>query len=176
MEIDFDRAEVAIKSDGTWLSLHVGNRLKAYDIVNSFPPKLHTAIFKLKRKKRSRNANSYFWLLLDKLAAVTRIEKERIYREYIQNIGGNSVSLTMTPPAAEQFIKNWGINGIGWVCDIVGQSDTAISFIAYYGSSTYDTAQMSRLIDLLIYDCKENRIETATPEELALMMEGWGNA
>ena len=52
----------------------------------------------------------------------------------------------------------------GWVPDV----------ILYYGSSTYDTRQMSRLIDLVVEDCKDNGIETLPPEKLAAMVEKWG--
>ena len=41
------------------------------------------------------------------------------------------------------------------------------------GSSTYDTAQMSRLIDLAVQDCKALDIETATPQELSLLLDRW---
>ena len=44
---------------------------------------------------------------------------------------------------------------------------------AYYGSSTYDTRQMSVLIDNLVQDCKALDIETMTPDKLALLKEGW---
>ena len=46
--------------------------------------------------------------------------------------------------------------------------------ILYYGSSCYYTKQMSRLIDLVVEDCKEQGIDTATPEEIALLKEEWG--
>ena len=45
----------------------------------------------------------------------------------------------------------------------------------FYGSSTYDTAQMPRLIDLLIGECREQGIETKRPAELAALMEEWEN-
>ena len=45
--------------------------------------------------------------------------------------------------------------------------------ISYYGSSEYDTAQMSRLIELIIAECREQGIETKTPAELAALMEEW---
>ena len=45
--------------------------------------------------------------------------------------------------------------------------------ILYYGSSSYDTEQMSSLIDLLVDDCKAQGIETATPDELARYKEEW---
>lgn len=39
------------------------------------------------------------------------------------------------------------------------------------GSSTYDTAEMSALIDGLVSECKEQGIETIPPQELERMME-----
>ena len=41
--------------------------------------------------------------------------------------------------------------------------------LCYYGSSTYSTVQMGRLIDLIVQDCKEQGIETE-PESTVL---GW---
>ena len=39
------------------------------------------------------------------------------------------------------------------------------------GSSTYDTAEMSALLDGVIEDCKSCGIETATPEEIERMKQ-----
>ena len=41
----------------------------------------------------------------------------------------------------------------------------------YYGSSTYDSKQMARLIDNIVQDCKAVGVETATPQELARLKE-----
>lgn len=46
--------------------------------------------------------------------------------------------------------------------------------ISYFGSSDYDTKQMSRLIDLIVQDCKAQGIETLSEEKLAAMNEEWG--
>jgi hypothetical protein len=48
--------------------------------------------------------------------------------------------------------------------------------MAYYGSSSYDTAEMSRLIDLVVQDCKALDIETDTPEQIALRLARWEDA
>ena len=45
--------------------------------------------------------------------------------------------------------------------------------ILYYGSSTYDTAQMARLIDLIVQDCRALGVETLPPYKLAAMVEEW---
>ena len=48
--------------------------------------------------------------------------------------------------------------------------------MSYIGSSDYDTAQMSRLIDLIVQDCKAQGIETLTPDKLDAMKVKWGEA
>ena len=47
---------------------------------------------------------------------------------------------------------------------------------AYYGSSTYNTKQMARLIDSIVEDCKAVGIETLTPATLDAMKDAWGHA
>jgi hypothetical protein len=49
-----------------------------------------------------------------------------------------------------------------------------VNVILYYGSSIYDSNQMSRLIDNLVSDCKDLGIETLPPEKLAAMTQEWG--
>ena len=44
----------------------------------------------------------------------------------------------------------------------------------FWGSSKYDTANMSRLIDGIISECKEQGIETLPPEELERLKQQWG--
>ena len=48
------------------------------------------------------------------------------------------------------------------------------TFLATAGD--YDTAQMSRLIDLIAQDCKSQGIETLTPDKLDAMKVKWGEA
>ena len=51
--------------------------------------KTYTVEIKEKKEKRSREANAYAWVLLDKISEKLHIPKEDIYRDLIKNIGGN---------------------------------------------------------------------------------------
>lgn len=42
------------------------------------------------------------------------------------------------------------------------------------GSSDYDTAQMSRLIEIIIQECKAQGVETLPPRELDAIVSRWG--
>ena len=45
--------------------------------------------------------------------------------------------------------------------------------ICFYGSSTYNSKQMARLIDLCVQDCKEQDIDTMTEQERSLLIDQW---
>ena len=124
--------------------------------------------------RRSRDANALAWVLIDKIAEKTRIPKKEVYRNAIREIGGVSEMVCVQDKAVERLRSGWEKNGIGW------QTETAPSklpgctnVILYYGSSTYDTAQMSRLLDLIIQECEQQGIPTLRDEADALLGK-WG--
>ena len=126
------------------------------------------------RKKRSKDANAYFWVLADKLAEKLRTDKIKIYREYIKDIAGNNYFLCLKTEAVPSFCKDWESHGLGWVTETCeSRLEGCTDVFAYYGSSQYDSAQMSRLIELVVRDCEENDISTLTPRERAVLMSDW---
>lgn len=128
------------------------------------------------REKRSNDANSYFWVLLDKLAEQLRKSKTEIYRAYIKEIGGVSDTVCVKNKAVEDLCKAWNSKGIGWQTDTMpSKIEGCTNVILYYGSSMYDTAQMSRLLDLLIQDCEAQGISTLTPREIEELKRRWGD-
>lgn len=83
--------------------------------------------------------------------------------------------MCVTTEAADKLQSGWEHNGLGWQTDTMpSKLPGCVRVVLYYGSSTYDTAQMSRLIDLIVQDCREQGIETLPPDKLAGMMEEWG--
>ena len=127
------------------------------------------------REKRSLDANAYFWVLVDRLAEKTQIPKTDIYRRYIREIGGNHEMVCVIDSAVEKLRNGWEHNGLGWQTDTMPSRVLGCTnVILYYGSSTYNTRQMSHLIDMAVQDCQEQNIETLSPEKLAGMMEEWG--
>lgn len=126
------------------------------------------------RKRRSLDANAYAWVLIDRLAEKLRMPKLDVYRELIRNIGGVSQTVCVQDKAVQDLISGWSHNGLGWFAETMpSKLSGCTNVILYYGSSSYDSAQMSALLDLLIDDCKAQGIETTTPEELAKYKEEW---
>lgn len=127
------------------------------------------------RARRSLDANAYAWVLMDRLAEKLNYSKVDIYREYVKHIGGNSEVVCVKDAAVERLCEAWRKNGTGWQTDTMpSKISGCTNVILYYGSSTYDTAQMSRLLDLIVEDCKQLGIPTETPDEIARLKSLWG--
>lgn len=124
------------------------------------------------RKKRSLTANSYCWVLCDEIAKAVRSDKEDIYRMAIKAVGVFA-SIRIRNEAADRFIAGWQTRGTGWVAEKAGADDRFAYVNAYYGSSTYSTNEMARLIDWLVEEAKGLGIDTMTPNEKALMLARW---
>ena len=130
-------------------------------------------VIEKQKQERSNDANKYFWVLVGKLSEKIGVSPEEIYRTFIKDVGGNYEVVPIRDDAVETWIKNWRCKGLGWQCDIVGESKLQgyTNVICYYGSSMYTSVQMTRLINLCVDSCKEQGIETMTPAELARLME-----
>lgn len=120
------------------------------------------------RAKRSKDANNYMWLLLEELAIVTKQTKEALYLDFVKRYGVFK-DFTLTEDEAKTFRVAWGKIGTGWPTEQVDYDadGNRVVIRAYYGSSTYNTKQMSRLVDAVVEECKAQGIDTDTPEEKA---------
>ncbi len=127
------------------------------------------------RKKRSLDANAYMWVLISKIAEKMNISKEDIYKDAIRNIGVYEV-IPIKNEAVDRFIEAWKHNGLGWVCETTqSKLDGYTNILAYYGSSTYNSKEMSRLVDLIVQECQQLEIETMPQQELNSLLESWGS-
>lgn len=159
--------------EGAWLALRVPSTQSAIDVCDELQDgKEYTAA--IKKKGRSLDANGYAWALMDKLAAHYGIKKEAVYRQEIRNLPGVSDVLCMQEKAVEAFCRAWRGCGLGWLAEAFeSKIEGCQNVIVWYGSSTYDTEQMSRLIDSVVEDCRNVGIETLPPWKLEAMLGQW---
>lgn len=166
-----------VKLEGGWLMVKPerDDLGKAMAVVRKHKDKLYDLEVKEHRKKRSLDANAYAWVLINKIADALRITPKEIYRQAIQNVGGNYEILPVKAEAAEHFKQVWEAQGLGWPCVDMGKSkiEGYRNLRAYYGSSTYSTTQMAQLIDILLQDCRALDIEVKSEEEIASIMRTW---
>jgi hypothetical protein len=139
---------------------------------NNLPDKPLVLTVKEYRPKRSLDANAYFWTLCDKVAEKLNTTKEEVYKEKIKESGVFEI-VPIRNDAVERYIAMWGKNGLGWFCETIGASKIQgyTNVITYFGSSTYNSKEMSRITDSIVEDCKEFGIPTVSPAELQKMYE-----
>lgn len=124
------------------------------------------------RKARSLDANAYMWALLHQLAFILKTTDIELYRKYIRE-NGVWTDFVMPEKAAKTFEHLWKEKGVAWLIDRVDTNEDMVTLRAYYGSSSYNTKQMSQLVDSIVTDCKEAGIETMADKELKSLMEKW---
>lgn len=163
------------------LTLSITNKQAAMNLYDELheSEKLSIKIGKY-REKRSLDSNSYMWLLCGKLAEVLSDEKEKytkedIYRNAIKEIGVWKDFAGLSPSDAKTLRHAWELLGTGWITEQVDYMPDGENVIVrcYYGSSQYNTKQMSRLISNIVQDCEAVGIETKTPDEMANMLSLW---
>lgn len=127
------------------------------------------------RKRRSLDANAMAWKLIGQIAAVTGMTTTEVYRETIRNIGGASEVVCVQNKALDTLVRVWEGKGLGWQAETFPSKTPGCTNVRlHYGSSAYDTKQMSIFIDRLIQDASSLGIDTMTDRERSLLLEEWG--
>ena len=143
------------------------DKLKSYD-------KLKIKAVKY-TQRRSLDANAYFHVLVGKIADALTISKAKAKNVLICKYGQPQLLpdgdiMVYKTNAPEEFM--WEQESIHAIP--VKYEEKATFYRIYRGSHTYDTKEMSVLIDGTVADAKELGVEAATPAEIAEMKERWG--
>ena len=152
---------------------------KAMALVRKHKDRLYDMDVKEHRKKRSLDANAMLWSLINQMSVVMRIPPDEIYQGYIPDVGDNFTWHPEKPETVKQFSDGWCRGHIGRMVDDVGPCRLPDLrgyrlLKCYYGSSEYDVPTFSRLLDLVIQDCKNIGIDTMSERERSLLLEEWG--
>lgn len=127
-------------------------------------------------KKRSLDANAYCWALCNNIAnelsksGITT--KEEVYRDAILQVGSFEPFIVQEK-TFEKFKRIWEKQGLGFLVQEISRQDKCIKVNCYYGSSTYDSKEMSLLIEILIQLAKSLNLETKSQSEINSLLESW---
>lgn len=120
------------------------------------------------KNKRSKNANALLWECLGRCAEHMNCDKWDLYLSALKHYGQYTV-VEVRQDAVERF------KSIYRECEEVGHREDMVQLLCYYGSSTYNTKEFSRLLDGVITDMKNAGITTPTDEDLQRALEQWEN-
>lgn len=138
------------------------------------------------RKKRSLDANAYYWVLLTKLAKINGFSNARQHNLLLRDWGQVEivdgqllrVAIPDTDEAEAEILEKEKYH-LKLTTHVITGKD-GITYRTYYvlrGSSNYDTAEMGRLIEGLIMECQQVKIpdsEIMTPDQKEELKQKWG--
>ncbi|WP_321024982.1 hypothetical protein [Eisenbergiella porci] len=135
-------------------------------------------IFRTWRKKRSLDANAYYWVLVEKIAKLNKSSKNVVHNIMLERYGalermegGQLIPICIRDDIDHREMDYMHLKPTSKTLEKGG-----IRYRWYYlikGSSQYDYLEMSVLIDGIVSECKELEIETLPPDELRRMKEAW---
>lgn len=151
-----------------------------YKTLTASAPKKFDVEIKQHRDKRSNDANSYLWVLCHKIAQAVNSTAVETYRQMVRDYGV-WVDRYIEKSFLKEVLLAWSARGIGFFVELVDTEPTKDSegreYVAtrfYFGSSGYDTKEMSVLIDGVVTEAQGLEIETKTPDQIAEMKSLWG--
>lgn len=169
ISIDYDTSKPKIS-----VLLDTDNKLSIEQLKNE--NKLNIELTKW-YKKRSTDANAYCWVLCDKIAKkiTTKdvvVTKENVYQDAILQIG-TFEAMIVEERAFENFKRIWESRGLGFLVEEVSRKEKCVKVHCYYGSSTYNSKEMSLLIEYIVETAKSLEIETKSEAEIKSLLEQW---
>ena len=156
---------------GQWNITFTINEASAINEVNNIQSCEKLSIKAVKhRNKRSLDANAYCWVILQKIAEALHQDKWNVYLEMLGKYGVFT-HIIVKPNVVDKVKEEWRtVKELG---EVSVNGMTGIQLQCYFGSSTYNTKEMSVLIDGIVYEAKELGIETLPPDELERMKIEW---
>lgn len=122
------------------------------------------------KEHRSLSANSYAWLLQDKIAKILNRRVDDIHNEMILQYGVLEV-LSVKKEAVESVIRLCDYYKILGESEINGKTFTHIK--CGIGTHLYNTAEMNIFIQGVVAEAQELGIETKSPDEIAQLESLW---
>lgn len=160
--------------DGSFTLLLTGIREDIYGLYDELKGQECEATIKKRHAKRSLTANAYAWVLIHQIAERQGISEADYYRRIIKESGIKTVVVCVPKIAVETLVNDWMARGLGFFtqrfeCKTKGCEGVRL----YFGSSTFDSAEMARFIDIIVQDAESIGIHTVTDNELSRMKDGW---
>lgn len=130
------------------------------------------------REKRSKNANAYFHVLVNKIAAETGESDEQVKRRLVENYGAfdrdaDGLMAGVKIPHKVDITKYWPY--VRYVETKIENGKIFDCYLFYKHTGDMDSKEMARLIDGAVSEAQELGIETDTPETIARLKDEWNH-
>jgi hypothetical protein len=132
------------------------------------------------KEKRSLSQNSYYWVLVGKVADKLRISKSRLHNDMLRHYGQRMIVddkpvIVYIPDTEESENAAMESDTVHLkMTSSVLEGNNGITYRAYVmmrGSHDYNSSEMSVLVSGIVEEAKQIGIETLTPEQLYQMQQ-----
>lgn len=120
--------------------------------------------------KRSLDANGLLWACLQEIAQAIDTDKWSVYLQMLKRYGKFSYVI-VKETAVDAMKKQWR------ECEEVGTIDIhgekAVQLLCYYGSSTYDTKEFSKLLTGVIDEMRQMGLTPPPDRQTQELLNQW---
>lgn len=142
-----------------------GDYREAYDNLRDKDLKIEIKAY---HPKRSLNANSYAWVLINKIANAIGSTEDEVYLQCLKDYGQSQLIPVRPDVDVAGYFRYYEDYGEG---ELNGKE--CKWYRVFKGSSEFDSKEMSVFIDGILAEAKELGIETDTPAEIEKLKERW---
>lgn len=119
---------------------------------------------------RSLNANALLWKCLDEIATAIHSDKWDVYLKMLRRYG-KFTYICVKPSVVDAVKAQWR------ECEEIGEIEIggkkAVQLLCYFGSSTYNTKEFSKLLDGVVSEMAEIGLETPMSSDMRRALERW---
>lgn len=149
--------QVPFRSEKTLLTFEVDARPEDAEAFRQYEDL--DVSFDKHREKRGNQANALLWACLGEIAAALRADVWSVYLYMLERYGRYTTVLVKAE-AVEGLQRVWRETRV------VGERDDMTEVLCYYGSSTYDSSEFSRLLDGVVGEMKELHLPPPPSREM----------
>lgn len=132
--------------------------------------KLLDVTMKVHREKRSKDANALLWACIGDISSAVNVDKWDVYLKLLKRYGKYTY-IVVKPEAVEKTRQMWRETEVVGDIDIHGTK--GVQMLCYFGSSTYDTKEMSELLEGTLMEMDEMHLQKPASSDLRRALEEW---
>lgn len=123
------------------------------------------------RAKRSLDSNAYAWHLMQRLAEKCNTTKNEIYIRCLQRYSRSFTHMIVHPEVIPKLEEQYRV--VVDLGDVLVNGKLGRQVQVYFGSSTFNTKEMSVFLDGIISECKDLGISTLPQSDIDKLNEEW---
>ena len=119
---------------------------------------------------RSKDANALLWACIGDIAKAIPADPWSVYLRMLRRYG-KFTQIVVTPGAVEAVKKQWREAEVIGDYEVNGKK--AVCMLCFYGSSTYDSKEMSQLLDGVLSEMDEMGLQKPASSTLQRAIDEW---